>query len=83
MMMTLTHWSIQHVENMHHTQERKKHNQTERNKAQQKQDKLEVKRQQQKNIKINCVLLQWLKSTVSALRTKTRNKPNKDRAIQD
>lgn len=31
-MMTLTHWSIQHVENMHHTQERKKHSQTERNK---------------------------------------------------
>lgn len=31
-MVTLTHWSIQHVENMHHTKERKKTYQGERNK---------------------------------------------------
>lgn len=45
-MMTLTHWSIQHVENMHHTQERKKHSREEETKkVQQKQDTLEIKGQ--------------------------------------
>lgn len=32
MMVALTHWSIQHVENKHHTQERKKHRRKERHK---------------------------------------------------
>lgn len=46
--MTLTHWSIQHVDNMHQAQERKKHGRKDRNKEQQKQDKGEVKEQRQK-----------------------------------